>query len=538
MKRLTEKITQDYVDSIKKDCDVFFGNIKTIENAAQYKDLQERWRDYVNGYLRDKIGKSIFGIDTNRESKSKGVAEFKKFSKWAVDCMMVFQADSRDAGIEMTEDADAVAGRFADEMTPRITQPRLADAWQNLYDIFDKVRDDKADAVGKKTTAFFKNLSGFVNDGLGTFDKFVEDHVMIDGIRVDIEYADKVSFGFSSIDDSAYWFDDPSLKGTKEVDFMAKAINDVRRGISFIKSANFGSALKGLFLKLSTVDPMSKGKNIKGGKSYGTGGLYRISDGTITLLKGRLLTYSSWGVTEAIIHEVGHKFYFERMVNEQREEWRRFYRQLRDNDYQDYAMTALYDAAKRAGDLVRLDVQKLDQILLRISRDEMWHTSVVGKDNPDVVKFSDRDYFMKAIRRVTPPELQMFIKEFVKVPPSKMAEKVIVDAGHTIAGCFDKETGIVKAAAINFFADELSKYYVNMLDKRRAARELFPSEYGAEDPEEFFAETFLAYCLWKTEYGRNSLLLVEPVFEKFIDVTRVRGGLSERINRSPSRRIR
>lgn len=538
MERLTEKITKEYIESIKEDCDVFFGNLTALENADQYKDLQERWRDYVNGHLSDVIGKSIFGIGTNRELKSKGVTEFKKFVKWAVDCMMVFQADAREAEIDMTEDADAIAGGFGDGYSPRLKPERMAMAWQNLYDIFDRVRDAKRETVAKKSKAFFGKLVSFATEGPGTYDKFVKDRIMIDDVRVDIEYADKVSFGFSSIDDSSYWFDDPSLKGLKEKDFIAKAIDDIKRGISFIRGANFGSALKGLFLKLSTVDSASQAKNTKNGTEYGTGGFYRVSDGTITLLKGRLLTYSSWGVTEAIIHETGHKFYFERMVEEQRQAWKDFYQRLRDNDYRDYAIQGLFDAAKRAGEVIRADVPRLNQILLRVDRDKMWQTDAVGKDNPDRQKFTDREYFMRALRKATSPDLQMFIKEFVKISPAKMAEKIIVEAGHTLSGCFDRETGFVKVAAVNFFADEVVKFYTDMLEKRRAAKELFPSKYGAENPEEFFAETFLAYCIWKTDYGRGNYTLVEPVFEKFIEVTRVRGGLSERAKAIARARIR
>lgn len=66
-----------------------------------------------------------------------------------------------------------------------------------------------------------------------------------------------------------------------------------------------------------------------------------------------------------------------------------------------------------------------------------------------------------------------------------------------------------------------------LLDGRTKNLTGFPSEYGSTNASEFFAEVFAGYCLWKTDHGRKAFSLIEPVFAKFIDVTRVRSGLHE-----------
>ena len=528
--RLLEQITEEYVDKLKDDCMVFVDNLKTLENGAQYRDLNLRWRDYVDGYLSTKIGKSIFGIDTNRKLKTTGVKAFEDFAKWAKGCLMVDVEDRQASGVDFSEDADSIYGRFADgyERSWALTSGKRSDAaWQELYQVLDAVRDDKYARAVAKIDKYFASLAKFSITGKGSHDKFVTEDVIFDGVLVHLEYAEAKSFGFVSIDDSAHWFDDDALMAKDEEEFIHKAMDDLRKGLEIVRKSKFGSTLKGADFTLSTVDPASGNKNEKGGTNYGTGGFYRLGDGKITLLKGRLLTYSSWAVVEAVVHELGHKFYYERMNAEQRGEWEKFFRQLKDNDYQDFSMRGVFSDAENIAKVGKSDVPRVEQVALRLQRDKMWQTTVLTDESPEIKKFTDPEYFSKLVKKMTSPALQAFVKECLHMSPSTIARQVITEGGHTVSGCFDKETRLVKPAAIEFFAEELSKFYVDKLESSRSSKMFFPSKYGAEDPSEFFAETFLSYCIWDTDHGRDNYTLVEPVFAKFIDVTRVRSGLLE-----------
>jgi len=500
--KLQEMITPEYVESLRKDILVFLKNIKRIKNTEQFKQLNIEWIKYLKGYFNDKMGKNVFSQGTVFASDEslfqKSYIEFYDYLKYAL-VPSKLEAKRMGAGYR------GLSSDFGEDLIMSLTEklPRnhyffekliygIDDAWDEAFIMFEKNSDSKYGSVKKKIDDFFNRLQYMVsNVVLKQF--LITDQITIEGIQVDIEYSET-----------------ETSKGT-EFELIKNTVSDIGKAVKYIRDASLGKALNRANIKLSTVDISANRSNIKNGTDYGTGGFYKIANGNIEIFRGRINDVSEFGVIESIIHELGHKYYYEVLNSDQRFDWIKLYGELKEPS--PLMMIKYYVSSLKF---------YLDKELEELEDFQQNYSLNTDEDLQKYARFLSVEVYLAHLKEYYNKHLrEAFGFSFDILSDSASTEEDKLKILPKFKSLSQNQFALFSARLLkllNFETERMGNEQVKF----------FPTKYGSENESEFWAETFTGYCLYNTSYGRNTYKLIDSVLEKFIEITGVKSAVQER----------
>jgi len=490
--KLLEAISKDYIEDIYKQVLVWLKNIKRIETVEQYKELNKRWVKWLNEYLDIQLGKNLFGKNTVNSLQNSDLINLKnwynEYEEFLEYVKTIFMPTTLDvtryikAGNSWSVISYKEVAKFLLAMCEGDTSSSEDSVWQLAFYVYDPLRQSKYIGTKKKIDEYFNGLINTFNNDLKADERYITDSIKIEGVTVFIDYKET------------------------DFDFIKKAVSDTKDAFRYIIDSGFKKALQNTSITLSTTDIASKSSNVKDGKDYGTGGFYTIADNKSTILKNNINTYNKYTTITTIIHESGHKFYYDILSNNQRKEWENFYGLMQSGSLP-------YNKA-------------IEEIFNTFNDDYMELRSLQNNNKKDFGKFETVPKYANWLNKYISDNFEDIQRMAYNNGTNLVT--AINEIGK-IVNKLNKEKDCISLNQQHIITDSFMELLDQLKDKDMKASKykMLVTEYGTTTASEFFAETFTGYCLWSTEYGRKNYSLIQSVFEKFIDITGVRSAYRE-----------
>jgi hypothetical protein len=484
---LKEAITKSYIDTLHKDTLMFLKNIKRIQTPKQLLDLYLEWGKWLAS-LRIKIGQNMMGhltLDTLPDI-SASIPQ-RKYIEWMKDADWFFVPTK----LEYTRAIKTYTDVYFLPYTTFINRLDADDMgefdyWDLAYRIFNDHRQSKYVSLKKKIDELFKLIEVYENKA----EYYQTDTIKIDSVKVDLEYSDS----------------------TKAL--LPDIIDNIKRAFGYIKSAKFGKVLSGSNFVASLTSLEAKNIN-PNGADLGVGGYYNPRTGLVKLLYSRLFVKNPDETITAIVHEYGHKFYFEYLPSSQQKEWEKFYSDLINNKpTQGNNITRLVlKAFEKAKQDLKQTHNKLSMNVLDVDAVPLYYKNPV-----------------ELVKNVVPKQYLSLVQDLTGAPARETIATLVARA---ISSADDEKLSLVDGHGtlpirMLSILEMTLLVYLQEVESRSISLSInFPTKYATVNPSEFFAETFTAYVLWKTPFAKN-YKFTQPVFEYFLDITHVRGNVFEK----------
>lgn len=508
--RIQERITQKFLDNFKKDVYTFLKNINRVDS---WKDLYEvnlaieRW---YNQYFVPKILKNIAGEGryTNYANTEWG-KEIKEFGKFFRNAFMPTKLDYKKylTRIESTfnpfthysdyEDALHTMRRKIERQTSvnEIEQNVLHGSMWDFYFryVWDEKSVSKYNTIKKKVDNYLDNIQEYYNTymshyGKGWEELNIEDTRQINGVIVHLSYQEERE---------------------NEIRKMLGRMESITEGI---KESGFEESLDGLVVYLNPHKDVSGELNYLDGLNVGTGGNYNRMEDVINVFGAGLGPYM-YGL---LAHEIGHRFYYVIMGEEQREQW------------VDFLNTTLVQFDEKDIDDEVDNLREVFEEYKKMFNDELNDRRM--DDNPDenleylfpdytsVQKFLE--YFGKNKDLINSVIESDYFRSDILNP--LMDDKIGIDMW--------EEHSVMPPNVVRRVVERFRQVAIKLLKTSNVLKKLSPTQYASKNESEFFAETFAIYSLFKAKNKRfksgldafKEAEVYQSVFEKFIEVTRVR----------------
>jgi len=509
---INEKITQSDFELIEDDVRTFLKNVNRLKSSDDFFELlvyYYRWYfDTFRNFLIRATGKGLpsysyyEGTITGKQIKRLEDAMTGLFLIDNQDFKKYMNKVSNDKYVNMS----AIAG-ITQDITDRrpdlITKDFDKDQLDEYFAIWSNNQSSRYISTKKRVDEVFEALSGFETE-----DKYIDHDTEYEGVHIQLIYAEE-------------------------------QYNDLLDTLGYVKSAikviGNNKAIKFMLEELSIiidfVNPINNYEiSLKSGKKTNAAGCYILATGEIYISKRGDITDD---IISVVIHELGHRYYYEVMNIVERKEWEQYYNKVTNpnpinkeyldmmkanfidllsnvqSKYVDLLRSAREDsrAGERESSEWKKWVNNYDDLNVNIYY--VWTEYMEPKGNgfTDLANFllSDKDFDLENIINL--------VKKQIK------KEKI---------NLYDGEMGTLTPAAnrdiIDVYYEEITRAIerkTNNLDYSQ-----LPSNYAGENPEEFFAEVFSAMFMRKvnTEKARKYNLL-EPVVDQF----KVISGLRESI---------
>jgi hypothetical protein len=364
--------------------------------------------------------------------------------------------------------------------------------WEELYFIFDNIRSSKYVMIKKKADEFFNFIKSYFNN-ISVEDKFITDQVKLDLAKIDIEYSDNTE------------------------PLVSSAIDNIKRSFSYMKRARFEKIIKNSNVTISFVSDESKKSNIKNGKDFGTGAYYDPRTKFIKILYNSLRKDAD--TITAIIHEYGHKFYYEFLPGAQRRAWEDFFELLSGKLNYSKKEKSIIEDFNYVTDKLRNE--------LRAARNK-----ATEENSAESVPQKFTDLFT-LVKDSVPSSYLLFIRDEEGNPPKeevKYLVKTIEDSLKKEGMRVYNDLGIINPPIVSRLASIAYERMKTITNNIKVDIANFPTEYATTNASEFFAETFTAYCVNNTPFG-GKYRIPQTAFEKFIEISNIRGATHEKIIR-------
>lgn len=277
---LTEAISANIVPKTKKEFQAFTKNVNRIKNAKDLAIVHKAYATWVDNF-EDLIFKRILGTDIqfdrtkNNEPTNFWEDEVRKACWEIVINPEIFLEKVPHRAKEDARTKGQLSGSAS----------VYGDEWEAMYDYFDKNRKYVYNRLGKMGREAFKALDNFFKEQSSVVDKNMPEYEMVEGVRVIIR----------------------SVEGNSNVSYIKKALAEIKKALRILKKSGFGKLLKGLKIEL-----IASSSNLSAAAEY-------------DLKTQTVMVYLFGADHNTIIHEIGHRMWYEFITKEQQELWNDFY---------------------------------------------------------------------------------------------------------------------------------------------------------------------------------------------------------------------
>jgi len=474
---MLEKVTQSDIDKIQRDFKFFTKDVRKVNNE---KDLYElfvaanRWADYFD----KAVMRNMFA------SKSK--SDFTKII-YDIENIEDFIFFVRSAFVMLNDIKFKREKPNQHQIDIILKQGYDEGAWKVYYIWWNDNRDYVYQRLARLGREAFKVIDkAFFQSGKdSTYERYVE-------------AIHKIG---STIVKTVYDEGEP-----KQFNFVKDMLNEFKKAIPVIEQKGFKEVFENLKLEINpnmindmaTVNPEMAAKGYRKFAGLYTEKSPKYDQHIVVAEKSDITT---------IIHELGHRYYYQFLPKPQMSEWARFFH-------------------KPVHFNIALDLDAIkNKVASKIERHKNERETFINSfylDNPiaDSVdlanalleKFPGYENYWMFVKKIIYPLMDEELRNHVQGFRGRSNAFIFKEIDRDSFNAYKKEFSIIHSTAAIFVKD----IYFNFLaDKMEiSTKAISPSDYGAENPEEFFAETFMFYCLDKP--------LKDLVFEKFIEVTGIR----------------